>query len=1318
MPAHDQGQIVTFYSYKGGSGRTMALANVGWILAANGYRVLVVDWDLEAPGLPKFFRPFLDDAVVARTPGVLHLINRFALESAGQGEPVGARDVAWYDSYAELDGHFVPVQWDFGDGRLDLLPAGRQNRDYAHVSGFDWSQFFERLDGRAFFDALRHSFKSAYDYVLIDSRTGMSDVGDICTVVLPDTVVNCFTMSEQSIDGATMMVQRIAEHFSERAIRILPVPMRLDLTAEKERLDIGRATAQAKFDRYLTDLQGEELERYWRNVEVPYQAYYSYEEILAVFADPADAPNTVLSSFERITSAITDGWVTCLPPMPDDLRRQHLSEFQRQPPAPRADVYLSYVPEDRAWADWLRVLLDDAGYRVTSRPAGGDHMAETLVQTRDSLRSSSKIAVVLSSAYLQSAEYDAVRQAVKTLDPIGNRRLVVPISVGGPAFTNPFPIRSTADLDQLDEEAARRTVLRVLDGTVSSPARPAGRADRPRYPRSRPEVRSLMPARNPAFTGRTAILDQLREDLRLGGTETPIQVLHGLGGVGKTQIALEYAYRFISDYDVIWWVPSEDFALAQQRLAELGGPLRVQTADAEETVRAVVQRLERGEPYRRALVIFDNVEATRRDEVLPLLPQAGAAHVLITTHDRNLATAAPGMKAVDVSAFTRAESVEHLRRQVPALTVDECDRLAETVGDLPLFVAMAAAWLKETAIPVASYIDQLRHQPEVVLSESLEDYPRTVSAVWNATIDQLRTRSPAAVRLLELCAFFGPEPISTSLIYSRAFVSAHRQVDPVLGGEQLMRLVRDLGRFALARVDFVDRSIQVHRLLQALVKNSLPPEDQEQLKRTVRQILAAMRPTDKSPDDPTTWTDYEILWPHLYACESDKAGPDESESRQLMVDRVRFLAQRGQLDSALELSERLWKSWAAPQPPDDVWHLQVGYELANILRQQGEAARALEIHNDVYERQYQHPNMGPDHVHTLRSAGIISADLRFLGRWQEALEKDELTHRALTREYGPDYDWTLRAANNLAVSLRLNGRCFAARDLDTSVYARLRDTLGPEHSFTVLSATNLARDLRDCGLFIDARRILGVTIDLCQDSFGEDAPLTLNATLGLAVAERRAGRHADARERARRVYEQFVKVFGPDAPETLFCAMSLASDDSATGNHAAALEQGTNIYRRYTETLGERHPQTLACANNLGIYLLANGDLEAATERAEKTQARMIEVLGEEHPYTLSCAVNIGNVLATMGNRTEALRLTATTLEALTRTLGEDHPDTLTCSANRVIILREAGHRDEADQLAHETVLLMAQTFGESHPSTLSLREGHLLSCDLEPHQL
>jgi len=202
------GQVITFYSYKGGTGCTMALANVAWIIASGGKRVLVIDWDLESPGLHKFFHPFLNDTIIGATPGVIEIINDYATASLDPSP----RPDDWYLDYARVDRHAVSLEWDFpGQGKLDFLSAGRQNRDYsAAVCSLDWDIFYERLGGGRFFQAMREDMKRNYDYVLIDSRTGLSDVADICTVELPDVLTVCFTLSDQSIEGAARSPARSA----------------------------------------------------------------------------------------------------------------------------------------------------------------------------------------------------------------------------------------------------------------------------------------------------------------------------------------------------------------------------------------------------------------------------------------------------------------------------------------------------------------------------------------------------------------------------------------------------------------------------------------------------------------------------------------------------------------------------------------------------------------------------------------------------------------------------------------------------------------------------------------------------------------------------------------------------------------------------------------------------------------------------------------------------------------------------------------------------------------------------------------------------
>ena len=186
-------------------------------------------------------------------------------------------------------------------------------------------------------------------------------------------------------------------------------------------------------------------------------------------------------------------------------------------------------------------MLEDAGYKVKRRPEGADPATAATMETAGNLRDAAHTVVVLSAAYVASKECQVVRGEVAVLDPIGSRRLVVLIGVGGPAYTNPFENRPRADLDQLDERAARAAVFRVIErGTVIAPPSDATKPVGARFPGTEPPVWNVG-SRNPNFTGRTRILEELRKELRRGGAATLLQVLHGLGGVGKTQIAMEYA---------------------------------------------------------------------------------------------------------------------------------------------------------------------------------------------------------------------------------------------------------------------------------------------------------------------------------------------------------------------------------------------------------------------------------------------------------------------------------------------------------------------------------------------------------------------------------------------------------------------------------------------------------------------------------------------------------------------------------------------------------------------------------------------------------
>jgi MinD-like ATPase involved in chromosome partitioning or flagellar assembly len=182
----------------------MALANIAWILASMGKKVLVMDWDLESPGLHRYFHPFLSDEDLRSHEGILDLIVKYAdatLQSNGSVDRLS--------ELAQAQSCAVSLEWDFPSGGiLDFVSAGRQDESYSiRVSTFDWDSFWSHLDGGSFLDALARDVRSNYDFVLIDSRTGLSDTAGICIFQLPDIVVCCFSMNRQSIDGSVAVVR-------------------------------------------------------------------------------------------------------------------------------------------------------------------------------------------------------------------------------------------------------------------------------------------------------------------------------------------------------------------------------------------------------------------------------------------------------------------------------------------------------------------------------------------------------------------------------------------------------------------------------------------------------------------------------------------------------------------------------------------------------------------------------------------------------------------------------------------------------------------------------------------------------------------------------------------------------------------------------------------------------------------------------------------------------------------------------------------------------------------------------------------------------
>jgi MinD-like ATPase involved in chromosome partitioning or flagellar assembly len=379
-------RIITFYSYKGGTGRSMALANVAWILASQGKRVLMVDWDLEAPGLHRYIHPFLKDKGLIASEGVIDLMTKFegaaisprqspddgsmepdAATYNQRSEPDGTR---WYLPLADISAYCLPLAWSFPhNGSLDLLPAGKQGPTYsARVTSFNWTGFYDRLGGGVFLETVMQNMRDKYEYILVDSRTGLSDIAGVCTIQLPDTVVICFTLNIQSIEGAAAVASSIRrQRKSDSNFRIYPVPMRIE-RAEKEQLDRALEFAKRTFTGFIDHMPESKRDEYWGEIGVQYEPFYAYQEILATIGDAPGVRTSMLTSFERLVDFLTDDSVKEKTRLDEDQRRELRTIFLRGPQSQSVQSILSRHPELQVYYErcvtrqraWLQSKRDNA----------------------------------------------------------------------------------------------------------------------------------------------------------------------------------------------------------------------------------------------------------------------------------------------------------------------------------------------------------------------------------------------------------------------------------------------------------------------------------------------------------------------------------------------------------------------------------------------------------------------------------------------------------------------------------------------------------------------------------------------------------------------------------------------------------------------------------------------------------------------------------------------------------------------------------------------------------------------------------------------
>ena len=821
-----------------------------------------------------------------------------------------------------------------------------------------------------------------------------------------------------------------------------------------------------------------------------------------------------------------------------------------------------------------------------------------------------------------------------------------------------------------------------------------------------------IPIRNPDFTGRETLLLTLQRSLETRSKASVLpHALHGFGGVGKTQLAIEYAYRYADRYDLVWWISAEQQSLVLQSLSELGRQLGIPvTEEFTQASSLVIDAL--SSTGLRWLLVYDN--ANEPDDLAHLIPSSGG-HVILTSRNQTWSNV---WDAIEVNVFERPESIELIRKRGTGITFADADRLAEKLGDLPLALDQAASWQAATGMPVAEYLELFDQHVQELLSEGKPAaYPTTIAALVKLAYQGLQNDAPAVAQLLEMFSIFGAEPISIDLLRRGRAANISAPLGPALRDPiRLRRIVRDLRKYGLAKVDPENR-IQVHRLFQLVLGDELSAEQTRQSRSNVHRLLGSANPGD--PDQERTHTIHAEMGPHvrpagLIAAESEDA-------RRVALDQIRYLWVIGDYEGSRRLGDAAVQAWSreADEPdigPEGELTLIATRHLANALLSLGINERARSLAESALERLRNSPQFGPDHEHTLTTAGVVARCQRVAGEFQQALALDQDIVDRSRRVFGDDDIETLNNKRNLAVNLRMLSDFRAGFEIDTEVVGVWQDTVTENHWRLLFTQANLARDLYGLGRYSEAldlqQRILPTFRQVMPNP---KHPYVLWAARTLAIAQRKTGQYTEALLEARQNYRDCTARYGQDHEHSLAATMTLANTLRVTGELGEARGLAVDAVARYRRIFGEKHPLSLTAAINLAVILRSLGDLAAARRIDETTHSMMVAALGAEHGYTLCAASNLGNDLALAGEHAEARRVSSETLAASRRSRGDEHPYTLLCAVNAAFDMLSVGETEAGRSELATAVEALTELLGPEHPETLDARRGKRAECDIEP---
>jgi tetratricopeptide (TPR) repeat protein len=940
------------------------------------------------------------------------------------------------------------------------------------------------------------------------------------------------------------------------------------------------------------------------------------------------------------------------------------------------EVFCCYSHADEAWLRKLEVHLSLLKRQSLIALWYDRLIASSTVWARaidEHLESASIILLLVSADFLASDYcYGVEMKRALERDAAGEARVI-------PILVRPVDWKSApfAHLQALPTDAKPLSTWRKQETALADITAGIRRVieDVPLLAASAP--RAALPAiwnvpypRNPFFLGRDEELSRVRHHLQEGQTTALAQpqAISGLGGIGKTQLALEYAYRYHSDYQMVLWARAESAEAVISSYIALAQLLRLPEREAREqdiTVQAVKSWLQ---THRGWLLILDNADELA---LLPdFLPPSLGGHLLLTTraavtgrlaHRLEIETLVPAYGAL---LLLRRAGLIAADSQLSQATQQERElavQISEALGGLPLALDQAGAYLEETGTDLADYWHLYQqHRSELLQQRGglVADHPAPVAATWSLSFQRVEERNAAAAELLRLCAFLEPSGIAEEILTAGASLLGSVLAPVAADAFRLNQAIETLRAYSLVRRDPKGKTLSIHRPVQAVLGDRLSEAERSSwVERAVLALNAAFPDVEHS-----TWPQCERLLPHvlLTAQRIEQKQISRSEAGHLLYQTARYLSEHARYPEAEPL-----------------------YLLALHIQEQA---------------------LGREHLDVARSLNGLAILYYNQGKYGEA---EPVYKRALCireQQLGETHMDVARSLNNLANLYYEQGKYGEAELLCQRALLIREQQLGPEHLDMAYPLNNLARLYHAQGKYGEAEPLYKRALHILEQQLGETHPNVAYPLDNLAELYREQGKYGEAEplyKRALHIWEQQLGETHPQVAQPLNNLANLYYEQSKYGEAEPLYKRALHIWE---QQLGEMHPNVAYPLNNLAELYYEQGKYGEAEPLYKRALRIWEQQLGETHPQVARPLTGLANLYSEQGKYGEAEPLFQRALHIREQALGETHPDTAETINGLARLWDVQGNSEEAKAWYARALAVRSQALGVHHPKTVQTR--------------